>query len=433
MIIRASLLDTPSPGNLRHYEDGVIIIDEHGVIAAAGASSDLLSETLLEQHDVFEAPADSRLLCVPGLIDIHTHLPQYPVVARREDALLPWLERHIFPTELDFQGPGQRSLIEAFFEELAANGTTTVVLYSAVWEDSTALAFEVAAEKGVRAVIGKIMMDEGSYGEPHPLKARRKSLEETTRLAKEWHGANKGLLDYAVSPRFAVTCSIDLMKEAATVAKDFDCYIQTHLSENDAEIEKVRERFPDNANYTDVYREAGLLGEKTILGHAIHLSDPEIDLLAFSGARVAHCPTANFFLNSGLCPVHSLRSAGIPVGLGSDVAAGPELNLWQVMRSAIETQGVRRMLDDSIPGLTPADAIYLATLGGASVLGKDKIIGSLDQGKEADLLLLDLNHILPLDGRFSGDLDPQDIATTLVYRGGPQATVATFTRGRQMV
>ena len=162
MIIRASLLDTPSPGNLRHHEDGVIVIDEHGKIAAAGAASDLLSETLLEQHDIFKAPADARLLCLPGLIDLHTHLPQYPVVARQEDALLPWLDRHIFPTELDFQGPGQRSLIEAFFDELAANGTTTAGLYSAVWEDSTALAFEIAAEKGVRAVIGKMMMDEGS-------------------------------------------------------------------------------------------------------------------------------------------------------------------------------------------------------------------------------------------------------------------------------
>ena len=225
---------------------------------------------------------------------------------------------------------------------------------------------------------------------------------------------------------------MELMKEAATVAKDYGCYLQTHLSENWTEIEQVRERFPANASYTDVYREAGLLGEKTILGHAIHLSDPDIELLASSGSRVAHCPTANLFLNSGLCPLHSLRSAGVPVGLGSDVAAGPELNLWQVMRSAIETQGVRRMLDDSIPGLTPAEAIYLATLGGASVLGKNEDIGTLDHGKDADLLLLDLNHVLPLAGRFSGDLGARDIATSLVYRGGPRATVATFTRGRQM-
>ncbi len=431
MIIRATLLDAPTPDTLRSVQDGILIVDSTGTITTSGPASELLTEALLSEHEVFESPKDARLLCLPGLIDLHTHLPQYPVVARREEALLPWLKRHIFPAELEFQGPGQRSLIGAFFDELLANGTTTAVLYAAVWEDSTALAFEIAAEKGLRAVIGKMMMDEGSYGESHPAEARRKSLDETRRLAEQWHGANNGLLDYAVSPRFAVTCSMDLMKEAAAIAADTGCYIQTHLSENTAEIAAVRERFPDSSSYTDVYREAGLLGPRSIFGHAIHLSDREIDLLATSGSRVAHCPTANLFLNSGLCPLLALRQAGIPVGLGSDVAAGPELNLWQVMRSAIETQAVRRMQDESIPILSPADALHLATMGAATALGKDHLIGSLDPGKEADLLLLDLNRVLPLRGRFSPPADANSIATALVYRGHPAATVATFTRGNR--
>jgi len=431
MIIRASLLDAPTPDTLRFVEDGILIVDHTGTITTSGPASELLTEALLTEDEVFDAPKDARLLCLPGLIDLHTHLPQYPVVARCEEALLPWLKRHIFPAELDFQGPGQRSLIEAFFDELLANGTTTAVLYAAVWEDSTALAFEIAAEKGIRAVIGKMMMDEGSYGEAHPAEARRKSLDETRRLAEQWHGANNGLLDYAVSPRFALTCSMDLMKEAAAIAADTGCHIQTHLSENTAEIAAVRARFPDRSSYTDVYREAGLLGPRSIFGHAIHLSDREIDLLATSGSRVAHCPTANLFLNSGLCPLHSLRQAGIPVGLGSDVAAGPELNLWQVMRSAIETQAVRRMQDGSIPILNPVDALHLATMGGATALGKDHLIGSLDPGKEADLLLLDLNRVLPLRGRFSPPSDANSIASALVYRGTPEATVATFIQGRQ--
>lgn len=431
MIIRATLLDAPTPTSLRFVEEGIIVIDDTGVIRASGPASELLSEELLATHQLFEPPTGSRLVCLPGLIDLHTHLPQYPVVARREESLLPWLKRHIFPTELEFQGAGQRSLIEAFFDELLANGTTTAMLYSAVWEDSTALAFEVAAEKGVRAVIGKMMMDEGSYGESHPPEARRKSLDETRRLAIEWHGANKSLLDYAVSPRFAVSCSMELMQGAAAIAEETQCYIQTHLAENTAEIETVRKRFPEAKSYTDVYRQAGLLGERSILGHAIHLADEEIDLLATSGTKVAHCPTANLFLNSGLCPLHSLRESGISVGLGSDVAAGPELNLWQVMRSAIETQSARAFHDQTIQPLTSSEAIYLSTLGGASALGKDSLIGSLDTGKEADLTLIDLNQLLPMGGRFTGPLDANEIATALIYRSGPQATVATFTRGRQ--
>jgi guanine deaminase len=431
MIIRATLLDAPLPNTLRHVEDGIVVVDDAGLITAAGPASELLSEALLAEHDLFEAPSGGKLVCLPGLIDLHTHLPQYPVVARREEALLPWLQRHIFPTELDFQGPGQRSMITAFFKELLANGTTTAVLYGAVWEDSTELAFEIASDMGLRAVIGKMMMDEGSYGEALPAEARRKSLEETERLATRWQGANKGLLDYAVSPRFAVTCSMELMLEAAAIAERTGCYIQTHLSESTGEIRTVRDRFPECSSYTEVYRRAGLLGPRSIFGHAIHLTDDEIDLLVSSGSRVAHCPTANLFLNSGLCPLQTLRTAGVPVGLGSDVAAGPELNLWQVMRSAIETQAVRRMADDAIPTLTPADALHLATTGAATALGKESLIGSLDPGKDADLLLLDLREVLPMEGRFSPSLDAHALATALVYRAHPTATVATFTRGTQ--
>lgn len=431
MIIRAALLDTPSPGSARFVEDGLVVVGEDGRIKASGPAAELLREDLFTEHELFEPASGTRPLCLPGLIDLHTHLPQYPVVARPEPALLPWLQRHIFPAELEFQGPGQRSRIEAFFDELLANGTTTAVLYSAVWEDSTHLAFEIAAERGLRAVIGKMMMDEGSYGEAHPPEARRKSLEETRRLATQWQGANGGLLDYAVSPRFAVTCSMELMQAAAAIAEEVGCYIQTHLAENREEIAAVRERFPNNSSYTDVYHEAGLLGPRTLLGHAIHLAPEDIDLLASRHCRIAHCPTANLFLTSGLCPVPELLAARLTVGLGSDVAAGPELNLWQVMRSAVETQQVRHLQNPSVPLLGPAEAIHLATMGGATALGKENLIGSLDPGKDADLLLLDLHQVLPLGGRFSPSLDAESLAAALVYRAGPQATLATFTRGQR--
>ena len=433
MILRASLLDTPTGDGLRFIADGIVIIGDDGRIERTGPASDLLSDTLLESHQVLQFPDDTRPLCIPGLIDVHTHLPQYPVVARREDALLPWLERHIFPQELEFQGPGQHLLIEAFFDELARGGTTTAVLNAAIWEDSTDLAFQIAKERGIRVIIGKVMMDEGSYGQSQPTEARRRSLEETRRLAEKWHGANDGLLEFAVSPRFAVTCSAELMREAAALAAELGTYIQTHLAENTGEIETVRERFPESRDYTDVYASNNILTPKTLLAHAIHLSDREIKSVAESGAAIAHCPTSNFFLNSGFCPVNRHREAGIRIGLGTDVAGGPELNMWQVMRSAIETQQARAFADPAVPSLSPTSAFHLATVGGASALGKQDSIGTLDPGKEADLVVLDLNRVLPLGGRFTGPLEADQILTALVYRGGPQATLATLVRGSKVL
>lgn len=426
MLLRGAILDAPEAGRPRFLPAAEIEVDD-----ARGTIS---------QITPLDSPADPpSTLLIPGLIDLHAHLPQYPVVARRESSLLPWLERHVFPAERKFttaeRDPDSLTQeIDFFFADLPRHGITTAALYSAIWEDTTRLAFESAARRGQRAIIGKMMMDEGSYGETQPVRARHLSLEETRRLAADWHGANDGLLEYAVSPRFAVTCSMDLMRDAAAIAAEFDCYIQTHLSENRAEIETVRQRFPATRDYTDVYQQAGLLGPKTILGHCIHLSDREIDAIAETGSRIAHCPTSNFFLNSGLCPLDRLLAAGIPVGLASDVAGGPELDPFQVMRSAIETQKARAFHDPATPELTPAHAFHLATAGAAAALGKQDLIGRLDPGLDADLVELDPAALLPHHARFNdlSTLDADAILSLLVHRGGPHAVRRTLVRGRWM-
>jgi guanine deaminase len=312
------------------------------------------------------------------------------------------------------------------------------MLYAAVWGESCNMAFEAADRSGLRVIMGKVMMDVGSYGGgadwPQP-KTLQVSLAETDWLARHWHGADGGRLEYAVSPRFAVTCSHELMLEAARLADRHGCYIQTHLSENRDEIAAVARLFPQSAHYAGVYDAAGLLGSRTVLGHCVHLTRTEIKSLARRHAAVAHCPTSNFFLNSGLCPLDRLRAAGLRIGLGSDVAAGPELNLWQVMRSAIETQNARRAFDESVPELTPAHAFHLATRGGAEALGKEKIIGTIEPGFEADLLVLDATKILPYRGRFidtAPPRTPEEILALCVYRATPAAVIDVFVRGRHL-
>jgi guanine deaminase len=280
------------------------------------------------------------------------------------------------------------------------------------------------------------MMDIGTYGELPPEKIVATSLAESERLCKKWHGANGGLLDYAFSPRFAISCSRELMTGAAALAKQHGAYIQTHLAENLREIEQVKWQCRWGENYTDVYAKCGLLTERTVFGHCIYLCEAEREMLAAARSCVAHCPTSNFFLGSGIMPLDRLLDDGLRIGLGSDVAAGPELNMWQVMRSVIEGQKARSFFEKNVRVPSSADALHLATLGGAEALGKDDRIGSLEVGKEADLTIVDYGALLPYaDGDMNAgnhDLSAEDILSLCIYRGGPHATAETFVRGRSI-
>src|ERR1044072_2912774 len=175
----------------------------------------------------------------------------------------------------------------------------------------------------------------------------------------------------------------------------FDAYLQTHLAENREELEKVHHLYMGAHDYTHVYETCGLLGPKTVLGHCIHLKPREIEAIAVAQANVAHCPTSNLFLGSGLMKLDQIMKAGIAVGLGSDVAAGPELNMWQVMRAAIDVQKARGAYEPNLRALRPSEAFYLATQGGANALGKSEQIGTLEAGKEADFIVVDLSALLP--------------------------------------
>lgn len=425
--IRGFLIDTPELGTVRAQPKGAVVI-QNGRIIEAGAYDDVRRS---QRSTPIEWIDHGHVAIFPGLIDCHTHLPQYPAVARGESELLPWLREHIFPVERDFTGPKARTQAPLFFRDLARNGTTTAMVYTAIYEDSCDVAFEAARDSGLRVIMGKMMMDIASYGQLQPKKVLSVSLLESERLCRKWHRGEDGRLDYAFSPRFAVACSERMMRSAAELAARFDAYLQTHLAENREEIEKVHHLYMGASDYTHVYEKCGLLTPKTMLGHCIHLKPREIEAIAVAQANVAHCPTSNLFLGSGLMKLDQLQKAGIAVGLGSDVAAGPELNMWQVMRAAIEVQKARTAYEQNLRSLRPIEAFYLGTLGGARALGKADKIGTLDAGKEADLLIFDLAAAVPYPGNSSPDeLSPEDVVALCIYRGNPHATLETYVRGR---
>jgi guanine deaminase len=428
--IRGFLIDAPEFGTLRGRPAGALIV-ENGRIAEVGEYDDVRRSQRPQPVRWIDHAAAAIF---PGLIDCHTHLPQYSAVARGESDLLPWLRQHIFPVERDFTGPKARAEAPKFFHELARNGTTTVMAYAAIYEDSCDVGFEAAQQSGLRVILGKMMMDLGSYGQLQPKKVVSVSLLESERLCRKWHRAENGRLEYAFSPRFAVACSENLMRGAAEMAARFDAYLQTHLAENREELEKVHHLYMSARDYTHVYEKCGLLTPHTVLGHCIHLNPREIAAIAGAQSSVAHCPSSNLFLGSGLIKLDQLLKAGIPVGLGSDVAGGPELNMWQVMRAAIDVQKARTAYEPNLRPLRASEAFYLATTGGARALGKANLIGTLDPGKEADLTIVDLAAVAPYSRErdLLHELSVQDVVSLCIYRGGPHANLETYVRGKSV-
>ena len=445
--LRGQVLDSPSFGQLRSWADGAVIFDPAaGTIAEVGDYDPLFRRrrerpvrwlepgTGLDDEpgttgffSSTPTPAPARIIC-PGLIDVHAHLPQYPASGLGQGELLPWLREYIFPLEREFNTARSRQQSPRFFHALARHGTTTAMLYATIYDESCDASFQAAEQSGLRVTLGKVMMDIGSYGDLPPEKIVSVSLAQSERLCRRWHGANGGLLAYAFSPRFAVSCSDKLMRGAAELAARYDAPIQTHLAENLAELERVQQLFPTALDYTDVYDRCGLLTPRTVLGHCLHLSGRETAILAERGSKVAHCPTANFFLTSGLLPLDRILQAGIGVGLGTDVGAGTELNLWQVMRSALETQKARSYHEPGLRLLKPAEAFHLGTQGGAETLGLGRVVGTLEPGKEADLLVIDRAEL----GAYGdpGALEPAEAVSLCIYRAGPHATLATYVRGK---
>lgn len=418
--IRARLLTPLAEGGTRFEPDAVLRVDDRGCISEiAGATDDVI---------------DLRpMLLLPGMIDLHAHLPQLPNAGLGGGLdLLTWLEVYIFPLERTFDRTAAERLAPLAFRAFAAAGTTTVVLYGAVFEPSTDAAFSAAEAHGIRAVIGKVMMDRFRYDARLPDgEVLETSLRQSADLIERWHGRDDGRLRYAVTPRFAVSCTADMLRESAALASASGTYWQTHLAEDHREIGEVRRLFPDAIDYTDVYDRAGGLGANAILAHAVHLSDREVRRLAETGTHVAHCPASNLFLSSGAMPLGRYLDAGISVGLGSDVAGGPDLSIFGAMCAGAYTQNGRRaMLGDQQPPLTPLDWLRMGTIDGARVLGQDDRIGSLEVGKDADFILVDPSLTQPVSD--SAVDEPEELMSRLIFRSHPDMVRGAWVRGRRL-
>ena len=402
MIIKTNILNPVSLQKAEFIPDVFISISQGKIKSISKAT---LSHDFIDHSD---------LICIPGLIDIHVHLSQFYIRGSHSPNLLHWLNTYTFAEEFHSKEPDYaRKVAQDFFSDSFKKGTTTSVIYTAPFKQACDIAFEVAQELGVRAVIGKTMMDTGC---PDFLKEdTNTSFKESVELFEKWN-KKTDLLEYVFSPRFALTCSAESMQLIGDFTKANDIYVQTHLSENHDEIKSVLQLFPDCESYTAIYEKFNLLGPKTILGHVLHVDDKEIEILNKTGSKVAHCPDSNFFLKSGMFPLKRLQNAGIDFALASDVAGGTSLSMLNVMKMCCYRQ------DNHI--ISPHEAFYYATLGGAKVLGKEDIIGSVEEGKAADLVFLKI----PEQNKYNCS----ELLSKLIYVNEEVEIVSTLVAGKKV-
>ena len=402
-----------------YFDDGLLVIDG-GHIVNAGDAAALLADL----------PADlpvrdfSGKLLVPGFIDCHVHFPQLDIIGSYGAQLLDWLNQYAFPEEARFADPDHaREVARAFVDEMLANGTTTALVFGTVHAHSADAVFEAAEAKGMRLIAGKVLMD--SNCPPELRDDVDTGYTDSKALIERWHG--KGRLGYAITPRFALTSSSAQLAAAGRLASEYpDVWVHTHLAENMDEVEEIARLFPDSRSYLDVYEQHGLLRERAVFAHCLHMDAQDRRSMATAGGAAAFCPTSNLFLGSGLFDLSSMREAGIRCGLGTDVGGGTSLSL---LRTASEAYKVLHLQEHALPA---ARALYLATLGAAEALYLDDKIGNFAPGKEADFVVLDYEGTTLTKRRIAAASTIEEKLFALITLADDRNIAATYVNGEQI-
>jgi guanine deaminase len=418
-----SFLSDPGDGtdaaSYRYFPDGALIIED-GRIAALGPAGSVLAQ--LPRGAVFADHGDNLLL--PGFIDNHIHYAQTDVIGAGGRQLLDWLQDHTFVEEGRFGDPGHGvEVAEFFLDQLARHGTTTALVFCTVHPESVDAFFGAAERRHLRMIAGKVLMDRNApeWLRDSPERADR----ESRALLERWQGKDR--LHYAITPRFAVTSSEAQLRMAGRLAQDFpDAFIHSHLAETRGEVAWVRELFPKSRSYLDVYDGHGLLRDRAIYAHCIHLDADDRARMAGSGAAAAFCPTSNLYLGSGLFDIAAADSAGMRFSTATDVGGGSSFSM---LRTLDEARKVARLLGHD---LAPLRAFYLATLGAARCLRLEDRIGQLEVGAEADFIVLDLRATELIARRTAAAHALSDVLRILMTLGDDRAVKATYILGRQV-
>ena len=416
---RGNPFEAPSRDCLILEADALIVM-EQGRITAFGPHS-TVRPTLPEGVEVVTY---ENAIVSTGFVDAHVHYPQLEIIGAYGEQLLEWLNTYVFPAEERFADRGHADRVAAaFLHELLRNGTTTACVYCTVHPQSVDAFFEMSARLNTRMLAGKVLMDRNA---PPALRdTPQRGYDESAALIARWH--NHGRQHYCVTPRFAPSCTEAQLEAAGALLRTSDdLFLQTHLSENVAELAWVKALFPTRSNYLDVYDHAGLVNRRSVFGHGVHLAEDELCLCHRKGATLAHCPTSNLFLGSGLFRLFDAMDPARPVrvGLGTDVGAGTSLSQFATLNEAYKVAQMTGRRLDAIQGF------WLATQGGARALSLDDRIGTIGTGFDADLCVMDLQATPMLRLRTATCESVEEQLFTLMTLGDDRAIRATYVAGQ---
>ncbi len=403
---------------VEHHADGAVWM-EGGLIRGVGPAKEILKSAV----GAAVVNYGDRLITA-GFVDCHAHYPQLPIIASYGEHLLEWLEKYTFPTESRFNDADHAAAAaDLFLDECLRNGITTASVYATVHSSSVDAFFEAAVERGLRMACGKVLMDRNV---PDGLSdTAEDGYDQSKALIGKWHRVDRCV--YAITPRFAPTSTPAQLEAAGALWKEYpDTLMQTHLAEDPKEIAWAAELFPDAPDYFGIYERFGLTGPGAIFGHAIHLTERERTALRQSGSAIAHCPTSNTFIGSGLFDMQGLRDCTRPVivGLATDVAGGSSMSMFDVMRTAYEIAQLRGY------SLHPAKAWYLAGVGSARAMRLDDRIGNLAVGFEADVTVIDMASTPLIAQRMAGAENLWDALFAQMILADDRAIHATYAAGR---
>ncbi len=405
------------PGTIMVYDDGILVIEDGHILAVD------TPEALADMTRGLNVQHLPDSLIVPGFVDAHVHYPQVDIIGGYGEHLLHWLDRYAFPAEIGLMNFKDRAKDTAsfFLDELLRNGTTSALVFATTYAHTVDALFGKALKRNMRLISGKVMMD--THAPPELMDTAQSSYEDSKSLIGKWRG--KGRLGYAVTPRFALTSSPEQLELAGRLLKENpDVLLHTHLCENQQEIARAGALFPEARDYLDVYKRAGLLTDRSVFAHCVHLSDDERNDLAKANAAIAFCPTSNLFLGSGLFDMSAAQQAGMTIGFGSDVGAGTSLSSFATMNEGYKVAQMRAQ------SLSPYDAFYMATLGGARALHIDKHVGNFTVGKEADFLVLDLAATPLMTRRLGKASTFEEMLFALMILGDDRAVRRTYVAGK---
>ncbi|TCU77151.1 guanine deaminase [Tissierella praeacuta] len=414
MVLKGNVAFTPTKEKFETHENSYIIVENGKIVD--------ICKDLENSYKDYPLKDFSDKIIIPGFVDLHLHAPQYPNRGLGLDKeLIPWLETYTFPEEgkyndLDYS----KKIYSRLINELWRVGTTRAVVFSSIHKESTKLLLDMFIESGLGAYIGKVNMDRNTA--EYLMENTRTSIVDTEEILKEYMNKSS-LVKPIITPRFAPTCSEELLENLGNLAVDYKIPVQSHLSENRSEVTWVKELFPESKNYASVYNYFNLFGQtKTIMAHCIYNTDEEIELMAQNGVYAAHCPYSNYNLSSGIMPVRKFLNKGVSVGLASDISGGNSLSIPNIIAGTIQASKMTWLnTGEELVPLTFSEGFFLGTKGGGSFFGK---VGSFEKGYDFDALIIDDSTLSDID-----ELTIEERLQRFIYIGDDRHIMERYVQG----